>query len=414
MRNLLQRIGVLLSLSLIVWLLGGCESAPTPPSPPRAPTLLATIPIKAFDVPARVAVNRHTNLVYITLSTHVAVFKETKQLATINTGHKWAVGIAIDEKKDWVYVTNTYSDTVSVIRGTELITNVATLGRDTAGVVVDPTSQRAYVLSSYPKREPNAPGLESSILILEGPKVVAHLKFGQIILTHIIADPVNGYIYAGGARGVVRVIKDAREVARFEGAPSYDAPASVRSMDVNLKTGEVYVLDGFNNIRKFKEEKLLDTIKLNEQRAGVFEFLHLHPSNGYFYLTKGSREVLVFKDDWQEIAKLPTGQVSVHTAIDPFTGNVYVANFYDGTVSVFNGVKPLGKLETDWHPARIGINPNNGMVYVVNTGDETISIFGYLPQNSTPATSISGYPPPNYTPPAPTAPTRAPTQRPYP
>jgi YVTN family beta-propeller protein len=93
-------------------------------------------------------------------------------------------------------------------------------------------------------------------------------------------------------------------------------------------------------------------------------------------------------------------------AIDPLTGNVYVANFDGNSVTTIHGTEVLTTTQVGWYPYGIGINPTNGWVYVANINDGTVSVLGYPPPNYTP-------PAPTQAPTAPTAPTRAPT-RPYP
>ena len=66
-------------------------------------------------------------------------------------------------------------------------------------------------------------------------------------------------------------------------------------------------------------------------------------------------------------------------AVNPLTGDVYVTNFSDGTVSVISGgtgtvtaTIPVGS-----GPVGVAVNPLTGAVYTANVGDDTVSvIFG--------------------------------------
>jgi YVTN family beta-propeller protein len=145
---------------------------------------------------------------------------------------------------------------------------------------------------------------------------------------------------------------------------------------------------------------LLAQEKIVEEKPAAYTLIRIHPLTGQMYLlSKGAKEVSVY-EGFQLVARVPIGNEAVSMEIDPLTGNVYVANAGDGTVSVIHDTQVLATIKTGWRPSAIGINPNNGWVYVSNVGDQTITVLGY--------------PSPNYTRPAPTAPTRASTPRPYP
>ncbi|HXO24400.1 MAG TPA: hypothetical protein VN870_07465, partial [Streptosporangiaceae bacterium] len=75
-------------------------------------------------------------------------------------------------------------------------------------------------------------------------------------------------------------------------------------------------------------------------------------------------------------AVIPVGNGPVGVAVKPSTGDVYVTNIKDGTVSVISGqtntvtaVIPVGN-----GPAGVAVNPLTGAVYTANIGDETVSV----------------------------------------
>jgi DNA-binding beta-propeller fold protein YncE len=357
-------------------------------------------------MPARIAVNSHTNQVYVTLGNHVTVLKGTELIADVHTGHGLGEALAIDEANDWVYVVNEYSDSVSIIRGTELITHVATVGSAPKAVAIGPSRQQAYVVSFYKKRpDGQRQEIEGNILVLNGSKVVTNLTFERIPFRHVVADS-NGYIYAGAAGGTIVVLKDLQEVGRYEGILVGGIRSSIVSMEANPQTGEVYTLDSANRVRKFKEGKLLEEVEIANSMNNSYELIRLHPTTGTLHLLNRPTREVVTLNAWQSAAHIPVGERAIRMKIDPFTGNVYVVNFYSSSITAINDTKVLDTIKTGWLPSDVGINPNNGMVYVVNTGDQTISVLGYPPPNFTP-------PAPTQAPTAPTAPTRAPT-RPYP
>jgi YVTN family beta-propeller protein len=64
-------------------------------------------------------------------------------------------------------------------------------------------------------------------------------------------------------------------------------------------------------------------------------------------------------------------------AIDPPSGNVYVANYDAGNVTVINGTQVLATLTVGWYPYGIGVNPTNGWVDGSNINDGTVSALSY-------------------------------------
>jgi YVTN family beta-propeller protein len=72
----------------------------------------------------------------------------------------------------------------------------------------------------------------------------------------------------------------------------------------------------------------------------------------------------------------PIGSKSDAVAVSPLTGDVYVTNIENGTVSVISGQTntvtvtiPVGN-----GPVGVAVSPLTGTVYVANVGDGTVSV----------------------------------------
>lgn len=368
-------INLLLPVILIVV---SCQSTP------RVPVVMGTIKVPQHgDLNGLVAINPRTGYAYVAGYEYVTIVKETEIVGKILTGGKNPSSIAVDEASDRVYVVNWSSDNVTVIQGTEQAGVAPTIGRLPASVTIEPQSQFAYVVSGQRQVPLGEDPVEGNILILSGTKVIDNLKLGRASLTHVVADPVGGYVYVGSARGVVVVIKQLKEVARYiVGQTPDNPPLPVESMDVNPRTGEVYVLTSID-VSRFKDGRLLDSIKWG--RAKPWSKLRVHPITGDVYVTWGSQaqsggRVLVLRE-MKEIENIAVGGGAAAMAIDPLTGNVYVASFEEDTVTVINGTKALATIKVGWYPYGIGVNPVNGWVYVSNINDGTVTVLGY-PQES--------------------------------
>jgi DNA-binding beta-propeller fold protein YncE len=390
----------------------GCMTQPVVISTPSAPIVLKTIPIKAdaYNSVARLAVNPRSGNVYLSLGTHVTILNGIDIVADIPTGQLWAEDIAVDSVNDWDYVVNQNSDSVTVMQGTRVIQNVALSGSDPWAVAVVPDSQWAYIVSTHATRVDGKLGkVEGNIMVLLGPNIITNINVGALQLTHVVADPIYGYVYVGDAGGDVIVLKGLQEVARFSGVLSAGYGASVQAMDADTRPGEVYVVDSSKTIRKFKEGKLVSSVQIGNPNDTTWTAMRVHPQSGNIYLVasrSNTRQAVVLRDG-KEIAHLPVGHFPLDLKIDPFTGNVYISNFYDGTVTAINGIEELDTITIGLHASAIGINPNNGWVYVVDTLQQTVSVLGNPPAKYAPL------PTRNVTT-VPSAPTIIPTKRSYP
>jgi YVTN family beta-propeller protein len=389
-------------------------ATPTPPPTPRIPEVLATIPIRYGN--DSVIVNPRTGYVYVSNDSdfgYVTVLKGTERVTGLSTkgGSSLDLGqkMAVDETNGWVYVLNRHSNSVAVIRGTEVITTINTFGHLPVAVAVEPRSHWAYIVSEYGKDPRIAKDiLEGTVTVIKGQQVIGNIKLGRVLLTRVIADPVNGYVYTGGTNGNFFVLKGLEKIAEIEQVKIGGTIDSIKMIDVNPQTGEVYVLGAFAEVRRFKAGKLLDSVNLqgSEPKTPYLQNLRVHPQMGNVYVVDQRANTVIVLRDMKEIARLPVGKSPLKMEIDPLTGNVYVANFDDSTVSVIQGTEVIATIKVGLYPYGIAVNPANGWVYTSNHIDGTVSVLGYPPPNYTP-------PAPTQAPTAPTAPTRAPT-RPYP
>lgn len=388
----------------------GCQLVASPA--PHVPEVIATINSGGFGGSGgAVAANPHNQYIYVLHSMHVTVLKATERVAYLSTGGEEASYLAVDEVRDRVYVVNEGSDSVTVIRGTEVITQLKTVGRLPAAVAIEPKSGWAYMVSGHnQERTPGKDPVEGNILVISGDQVKHNIVLGRLLLTHVVADPVGGYIYAGDAGSTVVVIQGIHEVARYTEDKIGGVSRGLNAMDVNPRTGEVYALDGFGGVRRFKEGRLVDMMKI-EKQGGVLRNLRVHPQTGDVYIVDwGLREVVVVRD-MKEIARVKAGNGALKMTIDPLTGpltgNVYVANYDDDTVTVIRGIEGLATLKIGLYPYGIGVNPVNGWVYVSNVNDGTVSVLGYPSAHAT-STATNA---PTKLPATPITPSGIPTQR---
>ncbi len=357
---------ILVCWSLIL-LIAGCQA-----DEPRIPVVLAEIPFDPAH-PVKVAVNSRTGYVYIANGGyHVGVLRGLEQIATLDTGGVEPDSLAVDEERDWVYVVNKSSDDVAVIRGTEVITIVEAAGRAPSDVAVEPQSGWAYVVSGYRKFPPRGQAgvVEGNVSVISGTETIGTISLGRVFAERVIVEPTSGYIYVGGLSGEVIVIQGMTEIARFQ------AGSSINAMDVNSRTGDVYVTGSDLKLYQFRGAEFITTTRVAEGNGSIFGMC-VNSITGDVYLVNTGREVIVVHD-MQIIERVQDiGRSAKKMTIDPLTGNVYVADFLNNTVTVIHDTKVITTFDVGWYPYGIGVNPANGWVYVSNTNDSTVTILGY-------------------------------------
>ncbi|MEO0249198.1 MAG: YncE family protein [candidate division WOR-3 bacterium] len=352
---------------LLVLLIAGCQRGQ-----PRIPIVLAEIPLSPGH-PVKVATNSRTGYVYITSEyvDYVYVLRGLEHVATLRTEGDEADALAVDEERGWVYVVNKGSDSVTVIRGTEVITTMEVEGREPLDVVVEPRRGWAYVVSGYRKLPPRGerPVVEGNLTVISGTMPIGVVPLGDVLATRAVVDPLSGYVYVGCVGGDVIVIDGMEEIARF------GVEAGVLAMDVDPRTGDVYILDGNANLVRVQNTEIIQQANLWREGPSPRN-MRVHPVSGDVYIVYGGSWMLVVRD-MEVIGNLEVGWGALKMAIDPLTGNVYAANFRDDTVAVVHGAEVLETIRVGWYPYGIGVNPANGWVYVSNANGDSVTVLGF-------------------------------------
>ncbi len=361
-----------LSVIFAVWATS-CQTMPV------VPQVLATVKVTMLGGNGVVVANSKTGYVYVAGSRHINILKGTEKIGEVETGGIEVPSMAVDEANDLVYVVNEYSDNVTILRGTERIGIVPTVGHSPSDVAVEPNSHLAYVVSGRRKVMATEDPVEGNVLILKSTQIIDNIKIaGRVLLTRVVADPVGGYIYAADAGDDVIVLKGFQEVAR------YKVPPSFAKMTVDSRSGTVYVLSDAIMYR-FNKGKMVDSVKIKDNTVDTMQ---VHPTTGDVYVPHWGHEpklgsMLILRG-MKQTNDLMVGDRPHALAIDPLTGNAYVASFQDNTVTVTNGTQVLATINVGWYPYNIGVNPANGWVYVSNINEGTVTILGYPDQKTTP------------------------------
>ena len=372
---------LIMLLAILVLLVSSCQSTSRTSeivefATPHVPVVVGKIKVKNPSSPGGIVVNARTGYVYIANTQEVAVLKGTDVIKEIQTGGGDAKSMAVDEANGLVYVVNSDKDAVTVIQDTEVIGTVLTVGKNPSDIAIEPRSGFAYVVSSYRSRPLGIEPLEGNILVLSGTRVIGNINLGPLIPRRAVADPVGGYVYAGGSKEML-VLKGLHKIARHK-------IKSLDSMAVNPRTGEVYALAS-QTLYRFKESKLIDSVELPPDLGNTWQ-IRVQPLTGAVYIphsgyVPSEGRILVVRE-MKAVADIQVGALAT-LGIDPLFGNIFVGNHTGrgkdvGTVMVVNDTKVLATYRMEWLPYSIGVNPANGWGYVFD--GTTITVLGY-PQN---------------------------------
>jgi YVTN family beta-propeller protein len=235
------------------------------------------------------------------------------------------VGIAVNPVTNKIYVTNQYSNTVSVIDGDkdteEETISVGALPYD---VDVDHLTNRIYVA--------NLGSHYVSVIDGETNREVANITNIRTPVG-LDVDPTNSYLY-------------------------------VTSIDTNT----LLKVDTVNN-------KVVD----KTTKVGLNPYtVDIKPRTNKIYVSNlGSNDISVIDgDSFTSLKNITVGNLPVGLAASPRSNTVYVANRGSDTVSVIDSISDtvIKNLTVGHEPNGIDINFRTNMIYVTNTGSSTVSV----------------------------------------
>ncbi len=230
---------------------------------------------------------------------------------------------AVDPTTGWVYVANSFGDSVTVINGTTVVGTIDLAPNETSdpvAVVYDPIHGTIDVVDQ---------------LDLENP-------FGA--LTVIRGLVVQGFVYVG------------------------DRPTSAT---VDPTDGWVYVTNaGDGTVSVVNGTLLQGTVHVGRvPNTGAYD-----PADGLIYVANSRSGNVSLLAGTAVVGSVPTGPGSDAVAYDPLDQEVYVANNGTATVTVVLGSAALGTVGVGADPTYAVYNPTVGGVEVANTNSSNLSV----------------------------------------
>jgi YVTN family beta-propeller protein len=240
------------------------------------------------------------------------------------TVDSYPIGVAVNPVTRKVYVTNEFSNTVSVINGVTVSKeDTITVGNFPYAVATNPFTNRVYVTNRG----------SDTVSIIDGS---TNSKLHNVTVGNspvgIAVNPTANWIYV-----------------------------------TNINSGTVSVIDGITN-------KVTNTIAVNKAPYSIA----VNPLTNKIYVTNiGSNTVSVIDGkDNKIVSNVTAGENPVGVAVNTLTNIIYVTNYASDTVSVIDGKdnKIIKNITVGKTPVGIAVNPLTNKIYVTNIGSNTVSV----------------------------------------
>lgn len=340
-----------------------------------------------LKVPTAVGFNPANNHVYVTNGHSLQTGQSSDIVSVIDAGTNRIVGeitvsdprgIAYYPPSNDLYVASTPG--VTIVDGrTDTVVGNLTLGSGMTGIAYDPYNNYIYIANSF----------SNTVSALDGTTnvEVANVSVGAGPMG-IAVDPVNHYVYVNCfGSGLVSVISDLdnRLVADLTVNPAPSPPPIGRyqsqvfqNIVYDSSNSNVYLFNGFpgsssGTIYIINGLNVIGNMTLADQPGGII----YNPSNDRIYVTNyyGGYSfpdtVSVIDPDTKTILSRvnvgfgPTGLVH-----DPVNEYVYIANARSDSVSVIDSQtnNSVGVVLAEVYPSAVAYNPEKKTVYVSNSG----------------------------------------------
>jgi len=322
-----------------------------------------------------------------TTSTRTATACTADQCAgtTPPTGYNLSqpIGVTYDAANGNVYVTNNFTNSVSVINvASDKLVATVPVGFAPAQSAVDPVNGYVYVTNND----------SGTVTVIDGASstVVTTVQTDGLYPDGIAFDPANDCMYVaehgnGEGNDAIAVVNATSNTLEHNIA-SLHSPSGVAYDPID---GEVYVTTGISSVEVVDPatNTIAGQITVGQGPSGIA----LDPANGYLYVANSiSGTVSVINGSSNEVIATVNVSASVVSvpylvAYDPANGYVMVGNDYSSGVNVINGTanKLLTTVSTGFQsePAGLAFDPVNGEMYVV--GHASYAVVGISPSLAT-------------------------------
>jgi YVTN family beta-propeller protein len=301
----------------------------------------------------------------------------------------YPIGVGVNPVTKKIYVTNEFSNTVSVIDGTsDKVSDTIELGSFPYGVAINPFNDRVYVTNRG----------SNTVTVIDSPTdaKLSNIPVGNSPVG-IAVNPSSNWIYVTNINagtvsvidGITNKVTNTIAVGRAPYGIAVN-PLTNKIYVTNIQSSTVSVIDGRVN-------KIITTIPVGKSPVGV----SVNTITNTIYVTNHlSNNVSIVDGKTNKLSTtIGVGSSPVGIAVNPLTNKIYVTNIQSSTVSVIDGrvnkvtknitVNPsLRRVEGAGDPvlnmpiltqfpliaSLVAVNSLSNMVYVTNTGSDTVSV----------------------------------------
>jgi YVTN family beta-propeller protein len=236
------------------------------------------------------------------------------------------VGVAVNPSTNIIYVTNEYSNTLSVINAdNDKVEHTISVGNTPYDVDVDPVTDKIYVANLG----------SNSISIIDGStnSILGNIE-NVTTPVGLDVDSDRSWIYV-----------------------------------TNIENNTVSKIDAVTN-------KIVKNITVGKNPYSVDISKGRNEYKIYVTNTGSNTTSVINGDSFELLKNITVGKFPVGLAANALTNTVYVANRESNIVSVINGSSDtvVKNITVGKNPDGIDINFKTNMVYVTNTGSNTVSV----------------------------------------
>jgi YVTN family beta-propeller protein len=283
-------------------------------------------------------------------------------------------GIVYGRNNGKVYAVDSVHDVVAIISADGAVKSVAT-GRKPLAIAVNEHTGNVYVANSG----------DRSVTVLDGTTGRGIATVATTAIPYaIVADEEANKIYVSNTfSNLLTVIDGATNIA------SYIKTGSADALMLDKKRRRLYLLGYESSALTVLD---LATGAITKQPAGATHLWGIAESGETLYVTHVQDASLAAIDvETGAVGSIVTGSMPCAVAVDAESGEVYVANYGDGTVTVLDSRHALiATITVGGHPQAVAID--GGRVYVAKTRENSVSILDIRSHNVAKEMKVPGHP----------------------
>jgi YVTN family beta-propeller protein len=288
-----------------------------------------------------------------------------------------------------IYVTNYRANSVSVIDGTSnvVLANITGVGPGPDGVAFNPSLNRIYVANNGANSVSVIDGTSNMVLtnitgVGPGPDGVAFNPTTNLV-----------YVTNNGVSGIGNSVSVINATLNTVLIPTITVGTGPSGVGVNPSTNLVYVdnfVDSTVSVISGVNNTVLKTITAPSLSGPIG--VGINPITNRVYVTSQLSNSVTVIDGTSNafLAATNVGPNPVGVGVNPSTNRIFAAiqgnGFVPSSVFVINGVDNTvvttvtigasGAGLSAWLHLNVGVNPNTGNAYVANSRENTVSVIG--------------------------------------